>query len=73
MSHTTVLAVIDGLKLIESTVKESGGPFLTRKNFGAVDLLVWPFLECFRMSVVMLPGTELSFFHVLIFSLLMCV
>ena len=57
MSHTTVLAVIDGLKVIESAIEESGGPFLTGKDFGAVDLLVWPFLERFRPSVVMLPGT----------------
>lgn len=56
MSPATVLAVTKGLKLVESAVEESGGPFLTGKDYGAVDLLIWPFFERFRPSVVMLPG-----------------
>ena len=57
MSSATVLAVTNGLKLVESAVEESGGPFLTGKDYRAIDLLLWPFFERFRPSAVMLPGT----------------
>lgn len=56
MSSSTVLAVADGLKLLELAVEGNGGSFLAGKDYGAVDLLLWPFFERFRPSAVMLPG-----------------